>query len=80
MLLQELHFEIVQASVQSCTDIVEGMLKAANKDPEDDPPLELVMAMCHQRAQGACGPAWCTVGCGLTFEMLSDLARGALYV
>lgn len=49
---QELKFEIVHAAVQSCTDVVEGMLRAANKDPEDDPPLEVVTAMCHQRAQG----------------------------
>lgn len=48
----ELKFLIIQAAVQSCTDIVDGMLKSANKDPEDDPPLDLVIAMCHYRTQG----------------------------
>lgn len=35
------------------------MLKASNKDPEDDPPLDVVAALYSDRTAGACSqPVW----------------------
>lgn len=55
----------MQALCQAAGDVVDAMLKSVNKDPEDDPPLEILAGLYSDKTAGAvvarpaCRPAFC---------------------
>lgn len=84
-LQQENTLGVVQAMIACASEVVEATLNAVNKDPEDEPPVEVVSALYAARTAGEGRDQWsecwaCPEFCLPARALLSAPARLLLVV